>query len=497
MARALLAAWPVRTSRTSGSAMMSTQHVPPPHRRIRAGLRSPAGALKLLLAVIVAVAVLGGLPSLREPLAAVSPAYLYRKDAIKDFVQEYLLAKALADGIDPYLPINVLAVRYLGISLEETYPHPSPHPPPVAILSLPLTALDYPTAATAWLVTELICLVAAVYLLARTAGLQPTLMPSLAIVAASLAWFPVADELLLGQLMLPLLLILTLGRLALLKGRPVLGGTLLGCAALVKPITWPVLVVFAVMKEWRVLVAAAWVIGIGYTVAGWAMGPRRVVTYFTEVLPAAHDPFRGSNLSISAWGLGWRLFEGTGSPMPVHAWLTAPPLVESPVAARVVAAGLPALIFGVACWWAWKGSCLDGSLGVMICASLLVSPIAWWHYLVLIFIPVAQVAKWLACRRAGVTEGILALVVAVLLLPSRLAWEELALLIAGQTPVAHGGSVVPTGAALLTLAPALGVAALGCLVAMLAPGPRAASSAAGPTRSPKSEAQRATAERTP
>ncbi len=472
---------------------MSTQQVPPPHRRIGAGARSPARAHRLLLSVIVAAAVLGGVPSLQEPLAAVSPAYLYRENAIKDFAQEYLLARALADGTDPYLPIHVLAARYLGISLERTYPHPSPHPPPVAVLSLPLAAFDYPTAATAWLGAELICLVAAVYLLARTAGLQPTLMPSLAIAAVSLAWFPVADELLLGQLMLPLLLILTLARLALLRGRPVLGGSLLGCAALIKPVTWPVLVVFAVRREWRVLVAAAWVIGLGYAVAGWAMGAQRVVTYFTEVLPAAPDPFRGSNLSISAWSLGWRLFEGTGSPIAAHAWLTAPPLVTSPVAAGAVAAGLPALILGVACWWASKGRCLDGSLGMMICASLLVSPVAWWHYLVLIFIPAAQVAEWLACRRPRVSESILVLLVAVLLLPSRLVWEKLAFLIAGQTPVAHGGSMLPTGAALLTLAPALGVAALGCLVAMLAPGPRAASSAAGTDPRPADTGTPATA----
>ena len=97
--------------------MMSTQQVPPPHRRIGAGVRSPARALRLLLPAIVAAAVLGGLLSLREPLAAVSPAYLYRENAIKDFAQEYLLAKAVADGTDPYLPINVLAAGYLGISV--------------------------------------------------------------------------------------------------------------------------------------------------------------------------------------------------------------------------------------------------------------------------------------------------------------------------------------------------------------------------------------------
>ncbi len=235
-------------------------------------VRPPGNALGWLLAVIVAVAMLGGLASLRGPLATLSPTYLYGKNALKDFVQEYLLAKAVADGTDPYLPVNVLAARYLGISLDGVYPHPSPHPPPVALLSLPLSALEYPTAAAIWLGVELACLLAAVYLLLRTAGLQPAALPSVAIAVASLAWFPMTDELLLGQLMLPLLLILAAARLALLLGRPILGGTLLGCTMLIKPLTWPVFFVFVVRREWRGLAAAAWAIFLGYTAACWAMG---------------------------------------------------------------------------------------------------------------------------------------------------------------------------------------------------------------------------------
>ena len=117
----------------------------------------------------------------------------------------------------------------------------------------------------------------------------------------------------------------------------------------------------------------------------------------------------------------------------------------------------------------WTRRGLDGAQGELICASVLISPIACSHYLVLLFIPAAQVVEWLACRRPRSSEAILALVTAVLLLPSRRVWEELAFLVAGQAPAANGESALPTAAALLTLAPALGVVALGCLVAMLAP----------------------------
>ena len=76
----------------------------------------------------------------------------------KDFMQEYLLAKATMAGIDPYSPFEDLARQFLGSLPTMIFPHPIPHPPPDAVLSLPLAFLTYEQAAWTWYIVEILCI---------------------------------------------------------------------------------------------------------------------------------------------------------------------------------------------------------------------------------------------------------------------------------------------------------------------------------------------------
>jgi len=57
--------------------------------------------------------------------------------------------------------------------------------------------------------------------------------------------------------MLPLLVGLVGGQVALLCGRPLLGGAMLGLTLLIKPIAWPWLIVLAWRRDFRALAATA------------------------------------------------------------------------------------------------------------------------------------------------------------------------------------------------------------------------------------------------
>lgn len=65
----------------------------------------------------------------------------------------------------PYLPLSELAARVLGLLPVPLMPHPTPHPPPVGLLSLLLGLLDYIPAAVVWLAFELLCTTMALDLL--------------------------------------------------------------------------------------------------------------------------------------------------------------------------------------------------------------------------------------------------------------------------------------------------------------------------------------------
>ena len=334
------------------------------------------------LAALAVAAGLAALPRLHESLL---PPHVVRKD----FLQEYLLARAVAEGMDPYLPIAALAERYAGVSWGTAFSHPTPHPPPLGLLLLPLAWLDYPTAAAAWLAVELVALVAAVYAVALAQGRRLTLGAAMALALALVAWDPVYTDLVLGQLNILVLLLLAGGWLAWRAGRSAPVGVLLGLSLLVKPLAWPALPLFALWRAWRVVGAAAATALAGLTAAAVVVGVGPVASYLTEVLPTVSDAYRAYDRNISLWAVGWRLFDGTGSAVLVG--VAAPPLVEAEALARLVSAALPIGALLAACLIARRERDRERSFALMVCLSVLVNPIAWSHYLVLTLLPLATV----------------------------------------------------------------------------------------------------------
>src|SRR3990172_1765021 len=126
------------------------------------------------------------------------------------------------------------------------------------------------------------------------------------------------------------------------------------------------------------------------------VGLGRVVRYFSEVLPKESETYRAVVSNLSVWSFGWRAFDGTGPTASGSVVLsglygvTAPPLVSSATAALITSTGLAALVLASAYLGVRRVRGLSASLGLMICASILISPVSWGHYLVLAAIPVAQ-----------------------------------------------------------------------------------------------------------
>jgi len=411
--------------------------------------------------VVVVLGIVLSLAYLRQyPIASLQFQWIYRRD----FLQEYTLARAVADRIDPYLPTEVLAARYLGSLPHRVFPHPTPHPPPVGLLLLPLALFDYSTAALIWLGIELACLIVAVHLIGRALHVRLPMQATCGIAALLFTWYPFVVELTLGQLMVPMLALLAGAWLALRRGRSMLMGMLTGLAILLKPVPWPVLLLFVWGKDRSALFGATAVILIGYIAAGLAIGLDKFARYFTAVLPLVNQIYHAHAWNISVFSIGWRLFEGTGS--SVLEGIVAPPAIHSAGAASLVSVALPCFVLLAACFALRRQRALDVSLGVMLCISILVSPISWNHYLVLAVIPAAQVIHWLIRHRFPPKETNLALIVAGLLIVD---WGKLTTYLAGPGPVVEGGVAVPFGLSLLTLMPAVAVGALACLLASLEP----------------------------
>ncbi len=309
----------------------------------------------------------------------------------KDFFQEYLISKAILNGVDPYLPLQKLADWFVGPLPNPVFQHPSPHPPPVALLCLPLGWLSYEHAAIVWFFFELICLSVSVALLLRWLGVKKKMALASLSALLILVWIPITDELIIGQLTALLLVLLVGAWQALRSRKDIQGGILIGSAIALKFFPWPIIIFLILRRYWRAACAAVTTIAIANVAAATLIGFDRTAKYYLKTGLSVSQIYRASVGNFSLWTIGWRMFDSTS----LHDWFgaTAPPLFRTPVIAPFISVAIPLamLIFGLIL--AFQARTLDTSFGILICLMILVSPIAWAYFLLLALIPFVIVVR--------------------------------------------------------------------------------------------------------
>jgi len=253
-------------------------------RRLRAAQAGVAGfALGLLL------------------LASLSEAAYW-----KDIQVEYLTARALRDGIDVFTPLDRLAGRYFPVATDN-FPHPSPHPPALAVVSLPLSFLPFRVVVPLWLAFNVWLLI----LVGR--WLRISLPGALALAA----WPPLWYLLLVGQLELVILALAMLGWRAAAAGRDWSAGLWLGLAASIKLYPVLLLVPFVARRRMRVLLAAGVVLVLSQGVGLAAVGTSGLVRYYRDVVPTVSAHYAHVGLNASPYGALLRIFGGATDVRPL------------------------------------------------------------------------------------------------------------------------------------------------------------------------------------
>ena len=298
-----------------------------------------------------------------------------------DFVQEYLLAKALADRTDPLVPIPDLARRYTSPEIgaaAASLPHPTPHPPTAGVLLLPLAALHYWKAFAVWTALQLLFLLAAVHGSLHMAGVELNRRWIFALTCAGLAWDPIFDSVHNGQLMLPLLALGVAAWRALADRRHALAGALLGVSILLKPILWPVILLLLVRRPWSGVFAAAAITGLGWAIVMLAASPQALWRYVTYVLPQVALGYGPASGNLSLWSIGHRVF---GPTLDDPAAASPPPMVDAPAVGLAATVVIPLLVLSLCLWFARRDDLRTGFPSVLAVSAIL-SPLAWISYLV-------------------------------------------------------------------------------------------------------------------
>ena len=342
---------------------------------------------------------------------------------LNDFYQDWNSARNLRNGLPIYADIDLTIERYLGRSPRDWptgFWRVNAHPPASVLLVYPFAWLGYQNAFFVWTLTSFAALAIALWLIVRHLDIQLSASSVLPCVAMLLLCYPFRSQVNQGQFNLLILLLVTLVWVAARSGCSRCAGVALGVATVVKLFPGLLFLYFVLQREWKVVTFGAATVAAIAVFMAMAFPATTLHTYLVEVLPSLNQ-WQSHASNISLIGFWSKLFDPIpGGPIAIL------PVWHSHVLARVggllsCGAALAATI--VVILQARKRSDLDLAFGLLVTTTLLVSPLTWEHYLVLLILPIA--IMWVHLAESGPIKWIWALFVIALFPPQGLIWKHL------------------------------------------------------------------------
>lgn len=311
----------------------------------------------------------------------------------KDFANYYDSALALRQGLDPYTTnLTAIGGRFgfetgLMIHASET--------PPFLLAFEPLTHLPPATAYSIWTALNLFALAIAMYLLlVRRPGLEANTAWLLG--ALILAFYPLGWNFFWAQSQVMVLALLVLTMRSMEEERDGTAGILVAIAGLLRAYPFLLLVYFALRRKWRALRFAivGAIAGVLVTVA--ILGFAQCFSFLNGAGWLTNQMWSGSKYVISVGPFVSRIFW-------THFGLTQGPVAEWLRRAAIVTADAIVLGMTIRATLVGVGRRDDDYriYSLWIVTSVLLSPIAWLHYLTLLIIPFVQMVVAAGFRRAN------------------------------------------------------------------------------------------------
>jgi glycosyl transferase family 87 len=238
---------------------------------------------------------------------------------------------------------------------------PNLNPPFAALLFVPLAAVSISAALAIWASCIVACLAGAAAVISRTLRQPFTVVASVAAVL-----HPTLVAVAIGQMGIPLLLILTVAWAAHRRQVARLTGLAIGLAVALKIFVAVLLVSLCIRREWRALAWAVVAAGVAVAVGAMVVGLDAYRGWFLA-LGAPHDiafPLNGSLLGL------------------IHRSVADPGFANVIWLGAAMALG----VVVVALLWRVRDD-PDRSWGIALAAALLLSPLGWIYYFPILIPP--------------------------------------------------------------------------------------------------------------
>ncbi len=331
-----------------------------------------------------------------------------------DFVQEWLSARNYTAGMPVYSNQTEALWRHTGdkpLHAEDMLPW-NAHPPASVVLTLPFGRWSYEDAQYYWNLVSFPLFVLSVLLVVRELKFPLSIWSVLPAIVLLLLFNPLYVQLEQGQLNPPILFLITLGWIADRRGYQGWAGAAIGVAAGLKLYPAFLFAYFLFTRRWRAILTGGIAFLVVNGIAAGVLGREAMQTYVQEVVPSLKN-YQSNWRNVSLNGYFIRVF----NPNPREN--TLPLMANATLATSLILVGR-LLVMATVVWAAVSArsrEARDRAFAAAIVGMLLVSPITWNHYFLLL-VPVAGLL-WMRLP-SGVSRWALALVLILLWLPDLL-----------------------------------------------------------------------------
>ena len=333
-------------------------------------------------------------------------ALVQKEGYYADFSQEWLSARNYWSSMPVYTPQSEALLKHTGerpVKDDAMLPW-NVHPPASIIFALPFGSLPnnkfaYRHSHLIWTAAMSACLLAALIVAIRVSGRNFQLGDALMLGALLFFCSPLQTQLFQGQLNGIIAMLVVLAWAADKRERYFQAGVLIGLAAAIKIVPAYLFLYWLVQRRWQALSGgvAGFVLLNCLALAMFGLDSFRV---YVEIVAPSVTNYRSSWDNVSISGFWFKLFDPNEQVERVQALARLPWLANG---LSFLCQLIVTMIVSRRCVQARTREQRDHALGLAVIGMLLVSPITWSHYfLVLIMplcvksaVPYTTIGRWL------------------------------------------------------------------------------------------------------
>jgi hypothetical protein len=336
-----------------------------------------------------------------------------------DFFQDWASARNLFHGLPIYTSHEVTIEKYLGYQADRIDFPVNAHPPASVVVAIPYAALDYPDAVLAWNLVSLALFALTLWGIARALSIPLGGWSISPILVLALTCSPLRQQVNHGQYNLLLLFLLVGAWLAERSQRRVAAGVLLALATALKLFPALFFLYFVLKRQWKVVAVGIVALALVTVLTVAVLGVDTWMDYAFHVLPTISQ-YQSYAPNLSLWGFWSKLFHPHDSSYSYH--LEAG--YRSPTIARLGSIACCALIVGAIGWVVLRSRSRlerDLAFAITMTGMLLVSPVSWDHYLLLL--TPALAISWTQLRSSGFDRAGFLLLLVIFWIPPKAIWD--------------------------------------------------------------------------